>query len=164
MIKRSLLSLMMSRLTQKFALPWRTLTIQTSRSPREPELYADQVIVLMVILSLRAWVIGLTWAIIIPGLNQFFFFRFPSVNVTPIIAQLLSYPVGVAAAAWLPRWKILGVSLNPGPFTVKEHVLITVSNLTASCGATLSLKLDHGRCWCRICLRYGHYCCTTRLL
>lgn len=27
--------------------------------------------------SVRSWVIGLIWAIIIPGLNQFFFFRYP---------------------------------------------------------------------------------------
>ena len=31
--------------------------------------------------SLRVWVIGVIWAIIIPGMNQFFFFRFPSVTV-----------------------------------------------------------------------------------
>ena len=31
--------------------------------------------------SLRVWVIGIIWAIIIPGMNQFFFFRYPSVTV-----------------------------------------------------------------------------------
>jgi len=76
--------------------------------------------------TLRTWVIGLAWAILIPGLNQFFFFRYPSVTINGIVAQLLSFPVGRAAAAWLPDWKIFGVSINPGPFTVKEHVLITV--------------------------------------
>ena len=35
----------------------------------------------MPVSSLRSWVIGLIWAIIIPGMNQFFFFRFPSVSV-----------------------------------------------------------------------------------
>ncbi|KAJ7915874.1 small oligopeptide transporter [Mycena leptocephala] len=54
------------------------------------------------------------------GLNQFFFFRFPSVNITGIVAQLLSYPMGRAAAAFIPNWSIFGVPLNP-------HVLITVS-------------------------------------
>ena len=80
----------------------------------------------MPVTTLRTWVIGLAWAILIPGLNQFFFFRFPSVTINAIVAQLLSFPVGRAAAAWLPDWKILGISINPGPFTVKEHVLITV--------------------------------------
>ncbi|KAA1468341.1 small oligopeptide transporter [Dentipellis sp. KUC8613] len=75
--------------------------------------------------TIRTWVIGLAWAIIIPGLNQFFFFRFPAVNVTGIVAQLLSFPIGRAWAAYVPRWRIFGYSLNPGPFTVKEHVLVT---------------------------------------
>ena len=35
----------------------------------------------MPVSSLRTWVLGLIWAIIIPGMNQFFFFRFPSVTV-----------------------------------------------------------------------------------
>ncbi|KAF8577798.1 OPT oligopeptide transporter [Ramaria rubella] len=76
--------------------------------------------------TLRAWIIGIIWAILIPGLNQFFFFRFPSVTVTGLVAQLLSYPVGRLLASTLPAWKIFGMSLNPGPFNVKEHVLITI--------------------------------------
>ena len=80
----------------------------------------------MPVATLRTWVIGLAWAILIPGLNQFFFFRYPSVMINGIVAQLLSFPIGRAAAAWLPGWKILGISINPGPFTVKEHVLISV--------------------------------------
>ncbi|KAJ7449464.1 OPT oligopeptide transporter protein-domain-containing protein [Mycena galericulata] len=73
--------------------------------------------------TFRAWFFGLIWAIIISGLNQFFFFRFPSVTITAIVAQLLSFPFGRAAAAWVPNWRIFGVRLNPGPFSVKEHVL-----------------------------------------
>jgi hypothetical protein len=34
--------------------------------------------------------------------------------------------MGRAWAKFMPRVKIFGVSLNPGPFTVKEHVLLTV--------------------------------------
>ncbi|KAF8907710.1 OPT oligopeptide transporter [Gymnopilus junonius] len=80
----------------------------------------------MPVTTFRTWVIGLAWAIVIPGLNQFFFFRFPSVTIGGIVAQLLSFPMGRAAAAWLPNWTIFGVKINPGPFTVKEHVLITI--------------------------------------
>ncbi|KAK0442537.1 oligopeptide transporter [Desarmillaria tabescens] len=76
--------------------------------------------------TLRSWVLGLIWAIIIPGLNQFFFFRYPSVTVTGIVAQLLVFPIGRAWARIVPNWKVLGVSLNPGPFTIKEHVLVTI--------------------------------------
>ena len=34
--------------------------------------------------TLRAWTIGLIWAIIVPGMNQFFYFRYPSVTVTGV--------------------------------------------------------------------------------
>ncbi|KAF8920283.1 OPT oligopeptide transporter protein-domain-containing protein [Mucidula mucida] len=77
--------------------------------------------------TLRVWVIGLIWAIILPGINQFFLFRYPSVLVGGIVAQLMTFPIGRAVARFTPRWKIFGISLNPSPFTVKEHVLITAS-------------------------------------
>ena len=38
----------------------------------------------MPVSSLRVWVIGIIWAIIIPGMNQFFFFRLPGVTVTGV--------------------------------------------------------------------------------
>jgi len=76
--------------------------------------------------TVRAWTIGLIWAILIPGLNQFFFFRFPSVTVSGVVAQLLAFPIGRLWARVVPNVKIFGISLNPGPFNVKEHVLITV--------------------------------------
>jgi len=34
--------------------------------------------------TLRAWVFGLLWAIVIPGANQFFFFRYPAVNISQV--------------------------------------------------------------------------------
>ncbi|KAI3596743.1 opt oligopeptide transporter [Moniliophthora roreri] len=93
---------------------------------------------LMPVATVRAWVIGVIWAILIPGLNQFFIFRYPSLSVTSIVAQLISYPVGRAAAAYIPRnWTLFGFELNPGPFSIKEHVLIT-----ASVGATSAYAVD----------------------
>ncbi|EKM56748.1 uncharacterized protein PHACADRAFT_254040 [Phanerochaete carnosa HHB-10118-sp] len=76
--------------------------------------------------TFRAWFVGMIWAILIPGLDQFFFFRYPSVTITGIVAQLISFPLMRAWARYVPRVKIFGVSLNPGPFTIKEHVIITV--------------------------------------
>ncbi|KIJ23393.1 hypothetical protein M422DRAFT_130567, partial [Sphaerobolus stellatus SS14] len=76
--------------------------------------------------TIRAWTLGLLAAIIIPGLNQFFFFRYPSVNVGSLVAQLLFFPVGRFWAYAMPKRKIFGVQLNPGPFSVKEHVLVTI--------------------------------------
>ncbi|KAI0296744.1 OPT oligopeptide transporter [Multifurca ochricompacta] len=76
--------------------------------------------------TFRAWVVGLIWAILIPGVNQFFFFRYPSVTVTQIVPQLLTFPVCKAWARYLPDVTFFGISLNPGPFTIKEHVIITI--------------------------------------
>ncbi|KAG1864939.1 OPT oligopeptide transporter protein-domain-containing protein [Suillus subalutaceus] len=80
--------------------------------------------------SSRAWVIGLSWAILIAGLNQFFFFRYPSVSISNIAAQLLAFPVGRASAKVMPNVRVFGVKLNPGPFSIKEHVLITIMATT----------------------------------
>ncbi|KAG2148954.1 OPT oligopeptide transporter [Suillus clintonianus] len=76
--------------------------------------------------TLRAWAMGFFWVLIIPGLNQFYFFRYPSVNITGIVAQLLSFPMGRLWAAVVPNISIFGVRLNPGPFSIKEHVLVTI--------------------------------------
>ncbi|KAF8553156.1 small oligopeptide transporter [Imleria badia] len=78
------------------------------------------------VMTLRTWVLGLAWAVIIPGVNQFLFFRYPSVPIVGIVAQLISYPLGRLWAAYMPRKRIFGISLNPGPFSIKEHVLITI--------------------------------------
>lgn len=43
-----------------------------------------------------------------------------------VVALLITFPIGRAWAGILPNWKIFGVSLNPGPFSIKEHVLITI--------------------------------------
>ncbi|KAI0085713.1 small oligopeptide transporter [Irpex rosettiformis] len=76
--------------------------------------------------TLRAWILGLIWAIVIPGVNQFYFFRYPSVTIGPLVAQLLSFPVGRLMARLLPRVQIFSASLNPGPFSIKEHVVVTI--------------------------------------
>ncbi|KAF9530830.1 OPT oligopeptide transporter [Crepidotus variabilis] len=76
--------------------------------------------------TFRAWVLGLMFAILIPGLNQFFFFRYPSVLITSFVAQLLIFPLGRLWARVLPNVSILGLNLNPGVFTIKEHVLATI--------------------------------------
>ncbi|KAJ7894815.1 OPT oligopeptide transporter [Mycena leptocephala] len=76
--------------------------------------------------TVRAWTLGIFWAIIIPGLNQFFFFRYPAVTVTSIVAQLLTFPLGRAWARLFPNISLFGLQLNPGPFSIKEHVLITI--------------------------------------
>lgn len=88
--------------------------------------------------TVRAWVIGLLWAAGLAGLNQFFSPRNPTVSVSVYIAQLFAYPMGRFCAAVLPGRVFLSgtrlaFTLNPGPFTLKEHMLITImSNVSTS--------------------------------
>ncbi|KAJ3484284.1 hypothetical protein NLI96_g5747 [Meripilus lineatus] len=76
--------------------------------------------------TIRSWFLGIIWAIVIPAVNQFFYLRYPSIMVTGLVAQLVSFPLGRLWARIVPSVKIFGVSLNPGPFTIKEHVITTV--------------------------------------
>ena len=43
-----------------------------------------------------------------------------------VVIQLLSFPLVRLWARVMPKVKIFGISVNPGPFTIKEHVLITI--------------------------------------
>ena len=53
----------------------------------------------------------------------------PVLTCTPceqIIPQLLSFPIGKAWVRYVPNATFFGTELNPGPFTIKEHVITTV--------------------------------------
>ena len=39
---------------------------------------------------------------------------------------MLSLPIGKAWARYLPNISFFGIPLNPGPFTIKEHVIIAI--------------------------------------
>ena len=38
----------------------------------------------MPVTTLRAWTLGILWAIILPGINEFYYFRYPSIMVTGV--------------------------------------------------------------------------------
>jgi OPT family small oligopeptide transporter len=80
--------------------------------------------------TIRAWVIGLLFVVALAFINQLFSIRQPQITVTANVVQLLCYPVGKAAEAFLPDWgfTLFGTrhSLNPGKFSKKEHMLITI--------------------------------------
>ncbi|PWN47460.1 small oligopeptide transporter [Violaceomyces palustris] len=89
----------------------------------------------MPVMTFRAWTIGLFFAIVIPGVNQLLSYRYPTVTIGALVAQLLSYPIGCFMAAILPervfKTRFGSFTLNPGPFNVKEHTIITImSNVT----------------------------------
>lgn len=80
--------------------------------------------------TLRAHALGLIWAVIAQFTNALFLSRFPSINLSSAVIQLLLYPCGLFLALVLPDWGFnfrgSRVSLNPGPWTYKEQMLATI--------------------------------------
>ncbi|KAH9907258.1 OPT family small oligopeptide transporter [Xylariomycetidae sp. FL2044] len=80
--------------------------------------------------TLRAWVLGMFFVTIGSGVNMFLSMRSPAINFPSVVVLLLSYPLGCLAAETLPtrQFNTFGLkwTLNPGPFTIKEHVVITL--------------------------------------
>ena len=83
------------------------------------------------VLTFRMWVLGALSCILLSFLNQFFWYRTEPLTITAISAQIAVVPLGQLMAAKITdrvffkgkRWEF---TLNPGPFNVKEHVLITI--------------------------------------
>jgi hypothetical protein len=79
------------------------------------------------------WTIALLFTTIGSGINMLLSLRRPSIVVTSIVAQVLSFPVGRAWGRYMParRFKFFGriIDLNPCPFNIKEHTLIIVAIL-----------------------------------
>ncbi|KAG0204416.1 hypothetical protein BGX28_003632 [Mortierella sp. GBA30] len=88
-------------------------------------------------MTFRFWIMGLISILSLSFVNQ------APMVVGALVIQLLSYPLGQFLARTLPNrsYSIFGFvySLNPGPFNVKEHVLITIM---ASCGAGTAYAVD----------------------
>lgn len=80
--------------------------------------------------TVRAYLIGSIFVFGGAFANQLFQNRQPSVVIYANVAQLLAYPCGKGLAKILPDWgfNFMGsrISLNPGPFNRKEHMLITI--------------------------------------
>ncbi|KAL0353333.1 UNVERIFIED_CONTAM: Oligopeptide transporter 5 [Sesamum angustifolium] len=91
-------------------------------------------------LTFRTWVLGIVSCAALAFLNQFFGYRQNAISVTSVSAQILVLPLGKLMAASLPRTavKVPGMkwsfSMNPGPFNLKEHCLITIFANAGSSG------------------------------
>lgn len=119
--------------------------------------------------TVRAWILGLIFTTIGSGCNMLFSLRNPAIQITAVVAQLVSYPFGLMMAAWLPTktFNTFGVkwTLNPGPFNIKEHALITImANVSFAQGAAYSTyslesliafyKIDYGWGFALLFVRY----------
>ncbi|BFG32054.1 hypothetical protein CerSpe_183280 [Prunus speciosa] len=95
------------------------LTVPTTDDPSLP------------VLTFRMWVLGILSCALLSFLNQFFWYRTEPLSITAISAQIAVVPLGQLMASKITthaffkgsRWEF---TLNPGPFNVKEHVLITI--------------------------------------
>ncbi|XP_058114886.1 oligopeptide transporter 5-like [Magnolia sinica] len=83
-------------------------------------------------LTFRTWVLGIASCVLLAFVNKFFGYRQNQLSVSSVTAQIVVLPIGKLMAATLPtkpirvpmtKWSF---SLNPGPFNLKEHVLITI--------------------------------------
>ncbi|TKW09728.1 hypothetical protein SEVIR_6G121300v4 [Setaria viridis] len=85
-------------------------------------------------LTFRTWVLGMSSCVMLAFVNEFFKYRFSQLSIGTVLVQIASLPIGRLMASTLPeqpirvpltggRWYF---SLNPGPFSLKEHCLITI--------------------------------------
>ncbi|XP_020585185.1 oligopeptide transporter 7-like [Phalaenopsis equestris] len=83
------------------------------------------------VITARMWILGTASCFLLSFLNQFFWYRKEPLTITSISAQIAVVPVARLMATYLPDRRFFAgtnweFSLNPGPFSVKEHVLITI--------------------------------------
>ncbi|GAA95778.1 uncharacterized protein L969DRAFT_87803 [Mixia osmundae IAM 14324] len=91
-------------------------------------------------LTLRVLLIGTLFCIVGAAISQLFYFKSNAPKFSVFLIILVTLPLGKWCAALLPNVEpIQGWPLNPGPFSVKEHVLITV---LAGSGATSAYAGD----------------------
>ncbi|KAF3976247.1 hypothetical protein CMV_000565 [Castanea mollissima] len=80
--------------------------------------------------TFRMWTLGLLSCALLSFLNQFFSYRREPLIITQITVQVATLPIGRLMASVLPTTPFrIGsheLSLNPGPFNMKEHVLISI--------------------------------------
>ncbi|CAL0299512.1 unnamed protein product [Lupinus luteus] len=103
------------------------LTVSIKDDPTQPAL------------TFRTWVLGLASCVLLAFVNHFFGYRTNPLGISSVAAQIVTLPLGKLMAATLPTKSIhvpltkWSFSLNPGPFSMKEHALITI---LAGCGSS----------------------------
>ncbi|KAK7368873.1 hypothetical protein VNO80_10905 [Phaseolus coccineus] len=97
------------------------LTVRNTDDPTQP------------VWTFRMWFLGLLSCSLLSFLNQFFAYRTEPLVITQITVQVATLPIGHLMAKLLPTttFRIPGFgskrfSFNPGPFNMKEHVLVTI--------------------------------------
>ncbi|KAF9385230.1 hypothetical protein CPB97_005008 [Podila verticillata] len=93
--------------------------------------------------TFRMWFLGLMFTAIVSFVNQFFYMRQTQISIGYSVVALVSLPLGHLMARILPTrdYSLFGrtFSLNPGPFSLKEHILI--GTMTA-CNTSTAYAVD----------------------
>ncbi|KAF9405419.1 hypothetical protein BGZ94_003559 [Podila epigama] len=93
--------------------------------------------------TFRMWFLGLLFTSIISFVNQFFYMRQTQITIGYAVVALISLPLGHLMAKVLPTQEMSlfgwSFSLNPGPFSIKEHVLI---GTMTSCNTYTAYAVD----------------------
>lgn len=76
--------------------------------------------------TLRMWTIGLLMTTLGCALNVLFSLHSPVFAITPFVSAMASWPLGRLWDRVVPDKTVLGIKLNPSPFNIKEHALITI--------------------------------------
>ncbi|KAJ2780085.1 hypothetical protein GGI15_003660 [Coemansia interrupta] len=94
-------------------------------------------------LTFRSVFLGVVFTLVLSFINQFFWFRAQPLTVGILVVQLVSFPVGKFLARVLPDKRVgfgrFSFSLNPGDFSIKEHVLLTIM---ANSAASTAMGID----------------------
>ncbi|KAG0041497.1 hypothetical protein BGZ83_001725 [Gryganskiella cystojenkinii] len=90
----------------------------------------------LIAVTFRFWIISTFFSIIGAIVQQYYFYRVVQGNFSAFFVTLASYYMGKGMARILPTgsFSIAGysMSLNPGPFNIKEHALIGIASSTAA--------------------------------
>ncbi|XP_030975484.1 oligopeptide transporter 7-like [Quercus lobata] len=105
--------------TEKSPIEQVALTVPTTDDPSLP------------CFTFRTWILGSLACVVLSFLNQFFWYRKEPLSLTSISAQIAVVPLGHLMASTITervffKGRKFEFTLNPGPFNVKEHVLITI--------------------------------------
>lgn len=98
--------------------------------------------------TLRMWVLAFGFGAFIAGVDSFFNMRFPTIGITVIVIQVLTWPLGKIWHWIIPDWRIplpfgRGIRLNPGPFNYREHTCIFIfCNVVVSAGLVNNLVIE----------------------
>jgi OPT oligopeptide transporter protein len=85
--------------------------------------------------TVRAWILGMLFVTVVAAVNMFLSMRSPAISVPVVVVILIVYPIGELWARIVPmrKFRTFGIewTFNPGPWTIKEHTVVTLmANVT----------------------------------